>query len=98
MSTSDYTYSTATELIAAMNDRAVSAVELADAAIERIERYDNGINAFPVRDFDRALDAARVADAAKAQGAGRAAPQGADDSQRIVQRRRASHDMGYLHR
>lgn len=34
MSTSDYTYSTAAELIAAMNDRAISAVELADAAIE----------------------------------------------------------------
>ena len=70
MSTSDYTYSTAAELIAAMNDRAVSAVELADAAIERIERYDNGINAVPVRDFDRALDAARVADATRARGAG----------------------------
>ncbi|BCW73485.1 amidase [Arthrobacter sp. NicSoilB8] len=70
MTTTDYTHSTATELISAMNDRAVSAVELASAAMDRIERYDSGINAIPVRDFDRALDAARVADAARARGAG----------------------------
>lgn len=70
MSTSDYTYSTAAELVTAMNDGAVSAVELAGAAIERIEHYDGDINAVPVRDFDRALAAARAADAARARGAG----------------------------
>jgi amidase len=47
MSTSDYTYSTATELVAAMDARAVSAVELAEAAIERIQRYDGAVNAVP---------------------------------------------------
>jgi amidase len=33
----------------------VSAVELAQAAIERIERYDGTINAVCGPDFDRAL-------------------------------------------
>jgi amidase len=70
MSTPDYTYATATELIAAMDARAVSAVELATATIERIERHDGAINAVPVRDFDRALSAARDADAARARGEG----------------------------
>jgi amidase len=70
MSTSDHTYSTATELVAAMDARTVSAVELAEATIERIERYDGEINAVPVRDFDRALAAARDADRARARGEG----------------------------
>jgi amidase len=68
MSTSDFTYSTAAELVAAMDARTVSAVELTEAAIERIERYDAAINAVPVRDFDRALTAARDADTARARG------------------------------
>jgi amidase len=46
----------------------VSAVELAEAAIARIERHDGALNAVCVRDFDRALDAARDADAARARG------------------------------
>jgi amidase len=70
MSTSDHTYATATELIAAMDARTVSAVELAEATIERIERYDGDINAVPVRDFDRALATARDADTARARGEG----------------------------
>ncbi|WP_371780921.1 amidase [Streptosporangium subroseum] len=70
MSTSGYAYATTTALITAMDARVVSAVELAEAAIERIERYDGDINAVPVRDFDRALDAARKADATRARGEG----------------------------
>jgi amidase len=42
----------------------ISAVELAEAAIARIERYDVAINAICVGDFDRDLDAAGQADAA----------------------------------
>ena len=46
----------------------VSAVELAQDAIGRIERHDDKINAICVRDFARGLDAARAADAALARG------------------------------
>ncbi len=45
----------------------VSAVELAQDAIGRIERHDGKINAICVRDFARGLDAARAADAALAR-------------------------------
>jgi amidase len=64
----DYTYSTAAELTAALDAGAVSAVELTAAAIDRIERLDGEINALCVRDFDRASAAAREADAARARG------------------------------
>jgi amidase len=64
----DFDYMTATGLAAAMAAREVSAVELAQAAIARIERHDEQINAVCVRDFERALAAAREADAARARG------------------------------
>ena len=56
---SDWTYKTAGELCAALAGRQVSAVELARDAIARIEALDGAINAVCVRDFDRALEAAR---------------------------------------
>ncbi|MEQ8558840.1 MAG: amidase family protein [Henriciella sp.] len=40
----------------------VSALEVCDAAIERIERLDNQINAVVVRDFERARSAAKAID------------------------------------
>ena len=52
----------------ALAARKVSALELADEAIARIEARDGPINAVVVRDFDRARDAAREADAALARG------------------------------
>jgi amidase len=61
-------YRSATELVGAMAGGEVSAVELAEEAIARIERHDATLNAVCVRDFDRALDAARGADAARARG------------------------------
>jgi amidase len=64
----DFTYATATELVAAMAAQQVSAVELAEGAIARIEALDDQLNAVCVRDFDRALAAAREADAARATG------------------------------
>jgi amidase len=64
----DYAAATAGGLAAALAAREVSAVELCDAAIARIERLDGSINAVVVRDFDRAMDAARAADAALARG------------------------------
>jgi amidase len=65
---SQWSFRTATELGAALRKREVSAVELAQDAIGRIERHDPKINAVCVRDFDRALSAARAADTARASG------------------------------
>ena len=66
--TRDTLDASATELAAALAARRVSALELADAAIARIEARDGPINAVVVRDFDRARDAAKAADAALARG------------------------------
>jgi len=61
-------YTTAGGLAAVLAARRVSAVELCDAAIAAIEAKDGPINAVVVRDFERARDAARAADAALAKG------------------------------
>ncbi len=68
MTKSDWTFKTARELSQALRAKKVSALELAEDAIARIERHDSRINAVCVRDFARALDAARAADAAIAKG------------------------------
>ena len=68
MSKSKWSFKTATELAVALAAKKVSAVELAQQAIDRIERHDGKINAVCVRDFTRALDAARAADGARALG------------------------------
>jgi amidase len=65
---SQWSYKTAVELSAALKAKQVSAVELAEDAIGRIERHDGKINAICVRDFERGLEAARAADAARARG------------------------------
>src|SRR5262249_62372043 len=64
----DLTYRTASDLAEMLAKRQVSARELLDAAISRIERLDPKINAVVVRDFDRARSAAESADAALAKG------------------------------
>ncbi|HEV2532267.1 amidase family protein [Phenylobacterium sp.] len=56
------------ELAAAVAARKVSALELTDQAIARIETRDTAINAVVVRDFDRAREAAKSVDAAVAKG------------------------------
>lgn len=68
MAKSQWSFKTATELSAALAAKKVSAVELAQDAIDRIERHDGRINAICVRDFDRGLESARAADAAIARG------------------------------
>src|SRR3984957_4995833 len=65
---SQWSFKSATELSTALAAKKVSAVELAQDAIGRIERHDGKINAICVRDFDRGLEAARAADAALARG------------------------------
>ena len=71
MPKSQWSFATAVELSAALKAKKVSAVELAEDAIGRIERHDGKINAICVRDFSRAREAARAADAALARGEAR---------------------------
>jgi amidase len=61
-------YRMATDLVQDLAARKISARELLDAAIARIEQFDSKINAVVVRDFDRARTAADAADAALARG------------------------------
>ena len=68
MAKSQWSFKSATELSAALAAKQVSAVELAQDAIGRIERHDGKINAVCVRDFARGMEAARAADAARARG------------------------------
>lgn len=63
-----WSFATATELSDALARKEVSAVELTEHAIQRIERHDAKINAVCVRDFERALGAARAADTARGRG------------------------------
>ena len=60
MAKSQWSFKTAVELSAALAARQVSAVELAQDAIGRIERHDAKVNAVCVRDFERGLAAARA--------------------------------------
>jgi amidase len=69
---SQWSFKSAIELSSALAAKKVSAVELAEDAIGRIERHDGKINAICVRDFTPALEAARAADAARARGEKRA--------------------------
>jgi amidase len=65
---SDLDYRTTTELVGLLAARKVSAVELLERSVARIEARDKQINAVVVRDFERARDAAKAADAALARG------------------------------
>ncbi len=64
----DLAYRSATDLLSALRTKHISAVELLDATISRIEKYDKHINAVVVRDFERARIAAKQADDALAKG------------------------------
>lgn len=64
----EFTYMTASQQAAALAERKVSAVELLDQAVARIEALDGAYNAVVVRDFDRAREAAKAADRALANG------------------------------
>ncbi len=68
MTKSPWSFKSAVELSAALAARKVSSVELTQDAIDRVERHDGTVNAVCVRDFDRALSAAREADAALSRG------------------------------
>src|SRR5207237_4507512 len=65
---SEESVDTGFDLWTALAAKRVSAVELAEDAIGRIERHDTKVNAICVRDFERGLAAARAADAELARG------------------------------
>ncbi len=68
MKSIDSPYLCVGRLVAALAAKEISACEIAEAAIARIESLDPMLNAVCVRDFDRARDAARLADDALAKG------------------------------
>jgi amidase len=68
LAASEWSFMTAVEMSAALRAKKISAVELAQHTIDRIERHDAKVNAVCVRDFDRGVDAARDADRALARG------------------------------
>ena len=65
---SPWAYRSAGELAQSLVKKEISALELTDQFIARIEALDGDLNAVPVRDFARAREAAREADAALARG------------------------------
>ena len=65
---SEWDYSSISELSDALRSRKMSAFELLEHTIARIEALDGRLNAIVVRDFDRAKDASNAADAALARG------------------------------
>lgn len=64
---SEWDFCQAGELVAALQARQICATELLEHTIARIEALDQRFNAVVVRDFDRARDAAKAADAALAR-------------------------------
>ena len=65
---SQWAYRSAGELAQSLVKKEISALELTDQFIARIEALDGDLNAVPVRDFARAREAAGQADAALARG------------------------------
>jgi amidase len=61
-------FATATQMLAALRSRLVSAVELLDLHVRRIERYNPQLNAVVEPDLERARETAAGADARLAQG------------------------------
>ena len=61
-------FASATKHLAALRAGRVSAAELTDLYIRRIERHDGRLNAVVVRDFARARERARAVDEARGRG------------------------------
>ena len=62
------TFASARDQAQALADGRVTALDLLEHSLARIERFDRHINAVVIRDDDRARAAARIADAALARG------------------------------
>jgi amidase len=75
-SADELAFKPAVDLATMLREGQISSVELTQHYIDRVEKYDPALNAVVVRDFDRALEAAREADAALARGVVRGALHG----------------------
>jgi amidase len=65
---SEWDYCTITALVEGLRSRRISAAEVVDHTIARVEALDSDVNAVVVRDFERARAAAKASDAALARG------------------------------
>jgi hypothetical protein len=65
---SEWDYRTTKDLVEALESRRISAIELTEHVIARIEALDPSLNAVVVRDFDRARRMAEMADVALSRG------------------------------
>ena len=70
MTTPPLHYQTLTELAALIRRRDITAVELAEHFIARINRLDDTLNAYRLKCTERAMDRAKMADRALAEGKG----------------------------
>lgn len=61
-------FSTATAMLQALRAREISAAELLELHLKRIERHNPALNAIIIKDYERARTAAAEADAARARG------------------------------
>ena len=68
---SGWSYRSTVDLAAALKKRDISAVELLEEVIARVEALDGRLNAVVVRDFERARAAAKAADLALGRGEAR---------------------------
>ncbi len=68
ISMTDVPFLSAGELAAKLRNKEISSLELTDLYIDRIESYDDQVNAMVVCCFDEAREAAKAADHALAQG------------------------------
>src|SRR5215213_6131494 len=69
MTTTDVSpFATATEMLGALRRRDLSAAELLEIHLRRIERHNLALNAIVIPDYDNARRAAEAADAARSRG------------------------------
>jgi amidase len=68
LSSGELAFSSAADLARLIQQKQISSFELTQYYIERIQRFDEALNAVVVRDFERALDRARLSDESLARG------------------------------
>jgi amidase len=68
LASGELAFSSAAGLAGLIQRKEVSSLELTHYYIKRIERFDGALNAVVARDFERALDSAKLSDASLARG------------------------------